>query len=216
MPNNYMEKLYLQYANATGLKSLTNNYSDPSFVKWLNTRSVQLQEYLKFIESLGVKLENSDMENLFRVEPKGVSVVELDKGAHDSLHSNGAVVSSEFAPTLSLPATYIKVVSGRAAVITPTEARKIITLPRFISHNAYDKETLERLASVYKSGYSVLYGVFGSKNDRDMNQKIGEILELQEILLDDGEAEYKETPDSYYYVIRTEGSKREDVTARYR
>lgn len=202
----YLNKLIEQYKKVTNTTSIDLN--SPEFImdlnNWINrNKAIGNITFISFLEENGIFIDKS-------------TCAEIGKGYRDSLVSlyettivtpypegmisrtDGKTIDSEFKIENGTPLIYKK------TVIKPQD------IDTFLIHNPYNIENLKHLADIHhnKAYTGIIFGIYGKKQDKDMDQKISKLIKLRALLEDDYIHEEYSYGDTYCHILATDTTKR--------
>ena len=190
----YINILWEQFCNRKGIRLDNKDYED-DFMNWIIENKLLLENYKKFLESIGIVLEEDD-------------VLEIGKGKYDSLESPVIRSISPFKKEKS----YLVVEQGLPLIIT----RDNISIPQerlLLTHNPYFESEILSWHRIHNRGEkNISIGMFGKITDEDALRKYQLLEELSHQMTDDYTFDYSTDKDDYYVSLN---SKRKVLLKRH-
>lgn len=201
---NYKQKLLEQYKSSQGINSSSNQSKIymADFVPWLLKQQSIGNNYAEFLEYLELPFDNYNCAEVGKnefdtiVKPYRTTIITSDMEGLATINQT-RIINGDFQVQRELP-----------TIIIPSDnhtIRKIIPQTRirtYMTQNPYNQSNITNWENLHNSKEAaIILGVYGSTYDKDIEEKIKQLQDLKEKLLDDIIESYEEYNDEYYYVI---------------
>lgn len=214
----YLKNLIKQYQSANGVRNIDVNSQEfkNEFIEWIKDNKTIGKKYFSFLEYM-------------EAHPTiGETSAEIGKCKYDSiaLDSDITIISPYFdkgeTANHVIPATF-GILDGMPTVAkyendkAHVEAVDTSYFRRFITQNPYSQDNIKNWEYLHNKGENITVGVFGRIYDKDIDQKIKQIMLLKSKLTDDFYKEdHIEIDDMYCYAISSTRKVKVKTLSRHR
>lgn len=185
MKERYLNYLHKQYCETNGINPISSNIYSNNFIEWISKNKLLLDEYEKYLEYLGVNIEEND-------------IVEISKGKYDTLSKGNISVITEFGKTFGQQSKEFYIFDGvpysmsKEGILVPKE--KII-----LTHNPYFSESINNWYQLHNKGEkNISIGMFGNITDDNAKEKIKTLEKLSKQMTDDFTFDFDTINDKYF------------------
>jgi len=195
MFSEYILSLYKQYCECNGkIPNIKELYELPNeFIAWLDTRQHLGKQYGEYISYLGI-------------DSASMSIAEVGKGAYDTIFTEGMIIISPYAKTISKtqePSSLI-MLGNQPLIATKKNIIEPTCIDMFLTHNPHNEQLISHWHKIHNgNSHNICVGVYGKLYDKDRMEKIRMLERLSDKLEDDIEITYDEINDSYFYNIKS-------------
>lgn len=195
----YIINLYKNYCNIVGKKFDERELvSDNYFIKWIQQLESQTVLFKDYLDFAGIELDPS-------------KTVELEKGKYDSLGSDLATIISPYADTMNLPKGEICYFRDGAVIDSGNNMKYADRYNLFLTHNPYALLNIKNLLLLEKLGHTICLGMYGSKSDKDKNQKLDLLYNLRKYLSKKSKVLIDSHNDNYLAILKTKSPSMDKV-----
>ena len=197
------KKILTQFKEATESTGI-NGVTSLDFKNWLESRQKIGENYLKFLTSLNLNIDNP-------------FCAEVGKTWYDSLVlPYRTSIMTPYTEGFNLKSS--KVIPGKFEVVSglPFLERKDgkqLMIPNvltstYMTQNPYTSECIFDWEDLHNSGIArIIVGYYGNTFDKDKEEKLKQLKDLKEKLIGQYFIEYDELGDTYYSVVASCNSK---------
>lgn len=199
----YYMHLIKKYCLNIGMNFRKNSIDIDDFIEWLKVYRKITKEYANFVRTLDINLNDS-------------SLAEFGKGKYDSIIESDAFEISNYSETMGRP----KLIFGdlnRGLLIYNDKivySLEDLGIESIISQNPnkpFDTTRLSLLSNELDK--KVIFGIYGSFSDKDIEMKTDMIKEFLEST-DYNELEYETDKDNYYMLVQTKNKEKRLIKRR--
>lgn len=189
----YIKALFKQFCDAKGITVPSPNFKK-AFTDWVVEN---YEVFLKYQEYLCYLDESIQYRN----------IMEIDKGEYDTLSrtwENVVPISIYGNPKRQ----FLLQPKGHSEVIPfiRTERNELL-FPNthiFLTHNPYNLADIQYWNKLHNQGeYNILIGMFGQKEDEDVNSKLNILSTLKDTMTDDCSLDYATDNGNYFAVLKS-------------
>ena len=189
--NKYLLNLFTQFNESTGFKTV--DFNDPiyleEFINWIKMTKGNGNRYQKFIEYLGINIDNFD-------------TTELRKGKYDSIALPNTKIISPFGSSLGKDDEDIIMFQGEPLLVGSKKITREQVAGTYMTHNPYSLYYLNSFDYFYETGINFCIGIYGNIQDRNKFKKIKQLKEYKKRFLPNALEEYEIFNETYFYIIK--------------
>ena len=189
----YIKALFKQFCDAKGITVPSPNLKK-AFTDWVVENYKVFLKYQEYLWFLDENLQYRD-------------IMEINKGEYDTLAKtweNVMPISIYVNPKRQLHLQSEENSDIRALILTEYNDLRIPDTDIFLTHNPYDLADIQNWNKLHNQGeYNILIGMFGRKEDEDVNSKLNILSTLKDTMTDDCSLDYATDNGNYFAVLKS-------------
>lgn len=206
--SNYKKSLLEQFKSSQGIKSKDAEQKTYmlDFAEWILERQNIGEDYTYFLRYLELPFETSNCAEIGKsvfdsvVMPYDTTIITPHIEGLETLDAS-RVMGATFQVVEGVPVIYIPSKEDTVEMIEVPES----VIKRYMTQNPYSRENIASWHRLHNSkDFDITVGLFGSLNDKDIEEKINSLQFLKDKLERDFIESYEEDNGKYYYVLASE------------
>lgn len=176
-----MNRLFEQFKKSQGYENIEDdNEIINEFINWIFIQDEQGKKYSCFLKELGLSFDKEEC-------------AEVGKGKYDSIAKNYDTTiitpDEDIKPKGIFINTGFKVYNGMPTIISQVTHKKVVfgsintnIINTFMTQNPYDDSLLDNWDELPNNDTNIIVGIYGSKHDKNLKDKIRALKNLKNCL----------------------------------